>query len=616
MGRLETIITGFKLQIGEGIEPALNFLEQHLTSESPRFNDYIQIKGRFNALQRELLLGVIDQSTYNQWRNNLSNALLLFADELTEEDLKANNSTIDPTADKKGDILYYIPDQMLLNLEEKCAVRVAWLSEVLSSDWDSRPEDVQKEIRMADIMAVELLNLDQRNPFQIRSMSEPVQFVDKEDFTEWIFYVKPLMEGAFSLVVRVSVIEVIRNKEYKKDIVLEELVTVQSKELPLLDSSSFKPANARLSLSNAGAGPPNSRAAASTAAAATVLSPAQSAPEQTAVAEESTVSRTAWQSLVRQAIIGLVAATVVSVAVFLGVTAYQENHFWKNTRNCGKPHCARKYLDKYPDGPHKEEARDMLADTVRIVPDTMPRADTLPFQRSVVSDSIVKESPRQEEFVLQPEDTLVFSLAEWEKQQTQGVKNHSRSKKDKTAARPKPAKPKPATNPGTAAVPTASVSVPGNAPATEVGSSESAGQVFYLKIQEFPIVQDGNSLLNFRFLKFNESGETLVLIQNLNGNLFRPGQLIEFVTKSQTYRFTVLYSAIDPDRGEQSRISRAYFRLDQKTLTAFAAEKITLLRITDPVSRKIDNYTTNKQTQREMNRRSKEVLDEMKKRTK
>lgn len=611
MDRLETIVTGFKLQIGEGIEPALKYLEQHLNTESPRFNDYIQIKGRYNALQRELLLGVIDQLTYTQWRNNLSSALLLFADELNEEDLQPLEIAADPAADKKGDILYFIPDKMLLNLEEKCAVRVAWLPEVLSSDWNSRPEDVQKEIRMADIMAVELLNLDQRNPFQIRSMSEPVQFVDKADFTEWVFYVKPLMEGAFSLVVRVSVMEVIRNKEYKKDIVLEELVTVQTKELPLLDSSGFKPANARLSLSKAADGAPNSRAAASTAAtAATVLPAAQSAPEQSAAVEESTVSKTAGQSLVRQILIGLMAASALSVAALLGVPAYQETQLWKKTLRCGKPYCARAYLNKYPDGPHKEEARIMLADTAMIAPDSMLRIDTA----HLPTDAVSTDSAR-EEFVLQPEDTIVFSLAEWEKRQAEGSRTTSGRYKKKPVPRPVPARPKPpvpAAPPAASPAPPAPVAVPGSA----AGNSELKGQVFYLKIKEFPIVQSGERWLNFKFVKFNEFREALVLLQNLNGNLFRPGQQIEFVTKSQTYRCTVLYSAIDPDRGEISRISRAYFRLDQKTLNAFAHEKVTLLRVIDPVSQQTDDYPTNKQTQRELNRRTNEVLDEMKKKTK
>ena len=64
MNRLEEIVKTLKSFIAEGVEAALEYLEKVLDHKSLQYNDYIQIKSRYNSLQRELLLGVIDHSTY------------------------------------------------------------------------------------------------------------------------------------------------------------------------------------------------------------------------------------------------------------------------------------------------------------------------------------------------------------------------------------------------------------------------------------------------------------------------------------------------------------------------------------------------------------------------
>ncbi|MCK6692964.1 MAG: hypothetical protein L6Q97_12765 [Thermoanaerobaculia bacterium] len=578
MSQLETIVAGFKSQIGEGIEPALKFLEQHLNPESPRFDDFIQIKSRYNSLQRELLLGTIDQNTYNQWRNSLSQALLLFSGELTEDDLRADVKEDDPREDKRGDILYYIPDRMLLNREEKCAVRLAWMQETILRDWTAREEDVRKEIRMADIMAVELLNLDERNPFQIRALSEAVQFVDNDDYTEWVFYVKPLMEGEFALVLRVSVIEIIREKEYRKDIVLEERVQVQTQEMPQQVPSSFKPAHASLTLGNAA---PESRSNTSPSAAAAAPSARQAGSDQPTAKAQQSVVKTAGQSVIRQVIIGLAASVSLIITFTLGLSYYQEAQAWKKARQCGRPPCAKAYLEQYPDGRYKDEAFILLSDTILLKKDSIA---VMPLTEPPAVDST--PAVDKDGLVIFPEDTVAFSLEAWEKMQTRASR-----------------KPKPRPDAKSSA-----------APETESNDTDLPGQVVKLNVQEFPIFQSDTGLLNFRFLKFNTNKEGFAVLHNLNGNLFRPGQHIEFVTSGgKVHRSSVQYVAVDPYRGNVPRNSRAYFRLDVGTVEAFATKKVTQIRVVNPVTQITDIYPTTRKTQQELNRRTKAALEEVKK---
>lgn len=244
MANLAEIVAQLKGRIAQGIEPALTFLEEQLSPDSPRYNEYVQIKARYNSCQKMLLLGTLEHSEYDLTCNNVSKALLMLADELTEADLRNLEPGQPAAGPKRGEILYHIPAEMALQKEVKCAVRIAWKAETLNQDWQDHSGDVQKSLRIAEIMAVALLNADESNPFAIRTLTEPVQLIDPHDFTEWIFYVKPLRSGHFSLVLRVSVIEIMHNREYKKDLVLEEEIEVlaesPSTAAPLPET--FKPA--------------------------------------------------------------------------------------------------------------------------------------------------------------------------------------------------------------------------------------------------------------------------------------------------------------------------------------------------------------------------------------
>lgn len=126
----------------------------------------------------------------------------------------------------QGSILYQIPDEMELGQDTKCVVRIAFEAAILRKELVITKETVIKDIKVSQLMEVELLDPLTTENFQIRSINEKEQIIDKNDFTQWLFYVKANKEGKFPLYLKVTVIELVYGKERKKEIVLEELVHV------------------------------------------------------------------------------------------------------------------------------------------------------------------------------------------------------------------------------------------------------------------------------------------------------------------------------------------------------------------------------------------------------
>ncbi|MBK7409136.1 MAG: SUMF1/EgtB/PvdO family nonheme iron enzyme [Saprospirales bacterium] len=89
-------------------------------------------------------------------------------------------------------------------------------------------------------MEVELIDSAEPPAFAIRTFNREEQFIEKDEYTEWIFFVRPLREGQFPLLLRVSVIEKIGEKERVRDIVLEETVVIVAETVEETADVSFK----------------------------------------------------------------------------------------------------------------------------------------------------------------------------------------------------------------------------------------------------------------------------------------------------------------------------------------------------------------------------------------
>src|SRR5690606_27354262 len=77
-------------------------------------------------------------------------------------------------------------------------------------------------------MQVSLLEGADGNSFDIKALNNEEQAVFEDDFSEWLFDVKPLTIGNFVLILRVTLIQIIEGKERKKDIVLERNVITEA----------------------------------------------------------------------------------------------------------------------------------------------------------------------------------------------------------------------------------------------------------------------------------------------------------------------------------------------------------------------------------------------------
>jgi hypothetical protein len=107
----------------------------------------------------------------------------------------------------------------------RCTVRLAW-EEILLKEGLKIPEEEQviESIRLGEIMQVSLNEGQSGSNFEIKALNNEEQFILSDDFTEWLFDVKPLVAGDFILILRVTLIQIILGKERKKDIVLERNV--------------------------------------------------------------------------------------------------------------------------------------------------------------------------------------------------------------------------------------------------------------------------------------------------------------------------------------------------------------------------------------------------------
>ncbi|MCW5921126.1 MAG: hypothetical protein KIS77_02195 [Saprospiraceae bacterium] len=612
MNRLEEIVKTLKTYIAEGVEVALDYLEKILDHNSLRYNDFIQIKSRYKSLQRELLLGVLDHSTYDISRNNISKALLILAEEIAEKDLVPEDGGKSQEVDKRGEVLYNIPDVMQQGREEKCTVRIAFDIEHLKEGWVDSAEDVIKAIRVSEIMAVSLLNVDESDPpFAIRTFSETVQFVDKDDFTEWVFYVKPIKIGQYPLVMRVSVIEMINNKEYKKDIVLEEKIIVQAEEVPPSEAE-FKSAGTSITVTN------------------NPLPPEQMPPP--ASQAQDAASRGA-RSLAGALLKGVAIAAVTIVSIYTGVKVYNEvgqnrkdEKAWKGTRERGDKNAFEDYLKEFPNGAHSEEAQHIL--------DSLNNATSAPLQDSVTTETLPpssvptdlatkeevpsKTSPGSNESDATKTPTLPPSGTDKPNRPPADPPSNTTSKD--TNQKPAPDKDKetkstPANSGDKAPTnqPNPQPNPPNNAPPPNdpppVESKLLRGDNFYFRIPRFPIVEGEKQNMFFTFYQFNQFQEVLILLGSLGEARMTPGMKLAFVPEKGADLVAELkYVATTPK--VENRMD-GYFTLDEAQMKSLAAERIKSVRLLNESGQVLKTYALTSRGSRDLNRRAADAVKKM-----
>lgn len=222
---LENIKKELQALVPQGIGEALKALKEKLPANSPRQSEVVLLESRLNEANRDRLKGILSsddlQLTYNRIRADLIE-LIQSLEPIDFEPAQAFGAS----PRKTGSLLYRIPERMKLSEETRCIVRLAFEEEAIIQNIELTEDTVLKSVRIAEVMSVELVDPNDEKPFVIRQVSSEEQFLEKGDYTEWVFYVTPLLEGTFPLLIKISVIEVVMGKERKKDIVLEESVQI------------------------------------------------------------------------------------------------------------------------------------------------------------------------------------------------------------------------------------------------------------------------------------------------------------------------------------------------------------------------------------------------------
>nr|MBP9078454.1 hypothetical protein [Haliscomenobacter sp.] len=222
-----------------GIDLVLKALKASIPPLSGKYDDYILLASRYRELNERLIRGVLTNEEAQVEFNKLSEAILAFISGLEEADLQ-EQAPEEHVEKGMGKLLYRIPDVMEHLKEEKCLVRIAFDKATLMEELTGEASDVVKDIRIAEVMGAELIDPNEEKAFAIRTFTEAVQFLDEAAYTEWLFYVKPLLVGRFPLLLKISVVEILDGKERKRQVILEESVEVTTEPVSSQDDEAFK----------------------------------------------------------------------------------------------------------------------------------------------------------------------------------------------------------------------------------------------------------------------------------------------------------------------------------------------------------------------------------------
>lgn len=229
MKTLETIQNELRELITQGIDLTIASLKTILKSGTDCHNNLILLEGRYQDVSRQLLQGIISNEDATLAFNVIRKELLDFVNCLKETDVQglaaaAENGGLADVYN--GEVIYRIPKKMQLGMESECIVRLAFDRKTILHDFEIQVGDVMRDLRISDVMGVELLDPAADKTFSITTLNDTVQFVEKDLVTEWIFCVTPLRAGEFPLVLKISIIEIINGIERKRNEVLKEQVQI------------------------------------------------------------------------------------------------------------------------------------------------------------------------------------------------------------------------------------------------------------------------------------------------------------------------------------------------------------------------------------------------------
>lgn len=214
-------------------ELVIKAIKAVLKPECPFYQDLLLAEGRLREGNAAALRGDLDNENLQILYNQLRTSLVALINQIREVDILQEEAEAPaPPKVRTGNILYRIPDAMQLEKEHKCIVRIAVNETLLLERLDNTEDIHTQDIRISDEMLVQLLDPSDPAPFRIRAVNSEVQFIDEDTYTEWLFYVKPILAGTYPLLLKVAVLEMVNGKERRREIVLEESVQIITEPVP------------------------------------------------------------------------------------------------------------------------------------------------------------------------------------------------------------------------------------------------------------------------------------------------------------------------------------------------------------------------------------------------
>jgi Effector-associated domain 11 len=256
---IETI----RQRIADGeTEEALELFRQHISEyDDSLLTDATLLQSRFQtAYSGFVIKNILPREDFDRTVAQVNYAILELLEKIEKDAVISQGGPKDKTS---GRILHNIPGTMPLSKETRCIIRLAYDDASLTRDFKITNDTVVQNIRIAEVMSVDLLDFNEVPAFQIRTLNGAEQFLASDDYTQWLFMVKPILEGKYSLTLKVAVIEQIDGKERKRDIVLEkeifiinqpnvqgEIASARSPMPSASESGGFEETNLKLNMAN------------------------------------------------------------------------------------------------------------------------------------------------------------------------------------------------------------------------------------------------------------------------------------------------------------------------------------------------------------------------------
>jgi hypothetical protein len=206
------------------VDTALDKLSDFISGiDSVLTDDILMLKQRYNRIEKANKIGTVSFEEYKLEINKITDSILYVIKQIPDSGEKKLDQK---RGNNQGRLLHDIPLKMPRDLETKCTVRIAENEEVLLKNYQLSSDSQIEEIPISKIMEVELIDFDDKRNFNIRSFSSSEQTIEHEEYTQWLFFVKPINSGVHTLYLKVSIVQEIHGKERKKEIVLERKVNV------------------------------------------------------------------------------------------------------------------------------------------------------------------------------------------------------------------------------------------------------------------------------------------------------------------------------------------------------------------------------------------------------